>query len=38
MRSLQVTSNVQIRGIYTSDIRYTVQTLPKDMALKILKG
>jgi WD40 repeat protein len=38
MRSLQVTANVQIRGIYTSDMRYTVGTLPKDMALKILKG
>jgi hypothetical protein len=38
MRSLQATANVQIRGIYTSDIRYTVQTLPKEMALKILKG
>lgn len=38
MRSLQVTANVQVKGIYTSDIKYTVQTLPKDMALKTLKG
>jgi hypothetical protein len=38
MRSLQVTANVMVKGIYTSDIKYTVQTLPKDMALKTLKG
>jgi len=38
MRSIQVTANIQVRGIYTSDIKYSVQTLPKDMALKILKG
>ena len=24
MRSIQVTANVQVRGIYTSDIKYTV--------------
>jgi hypothetical protein len=38
MRSLQVTANLQIKGLYTSDIRYTPQTLPKDLSLKILKG
>jgi vacuolar-type H+-ATPase subunit I/STV1 len=38
MRSLQITANLQLRGIFTSDIKYTVATLPKEMAFKILKG
>lgn len=38
MRSLQVSSNVQVRGIFTSDIKYSVPTLPKDMALKLTKS
>lgn len=37
MRSIQVTANLMIRGVYTSDIKYTVQTLPKEMALKLAK-
>ena len=38
MRSIQITANIQVKGMYTSDMKYTVQTLPKDMALKMLKG
>lgn len=32
-----VTANVSIRGIFTSDIKYTVQTLPKEMQMKLTK-
>jgi hypothetical protein len=38
LRSLQLTASLQIRGIYTSDIKYTAGTLPKEMALKLIKG
>lgn len=38
MRSMQVSSSVMIRGVFTSDIKYTVQTLPKDMQLKLTKS
>eukprot|EP00347_Sterkiella_histriomuscorum_P023802 403333335 len=37
MRSFQATANSSIKGIFTSDIKYTVQTLPKDMAMKNTK-
>jgi len=37
LRSLQICSSVNVRGVFTSDIAYQVQTLPKDMALKLPK-
>jgi hypothetical protein len=35
MRSFQVCATLQIKGVYTSDIRYAANTLPKGMALKV---
>lgn len=32
-----MTANCQIRGVFTSDIKYTLNTLPKDMCMKVTK-
>jgi hypothetical protein len=37
LRSLTVCSNVCVKGIYTSDIRYNWKTLPKEMSFKLGK-
>ena len=37
LRSFQICSTVNVRGVFTSDIQYQVPTLPKDMQFKIPK-
>jgi len=37
LRSLQLCSTVNVRGVFTSDIEYQVNTLPKDLAFKLPK-
>lgn len=37
LRSVTVCANIVIRGVYTSDIRYTPKTLPKEMMLRLGK-
>lgn len=34
LRSLTLCSNLFVRGVYTSDLQYTPETLPKEMAFK----
>ena len=35
MRSFQVCSHLKLKGVYTSDIRYAANTLPKGIQLKV---
>ena len=35
---MQLCSNVTVRGIYTSSNVYDWQSLPKEMAFKVVKG
>jgi hypothetical protein len=35
MRSFQICSSLQVKNVYTSDIKYASNTLPKGMALKV---
>lgn len=34
LRSFQICSHMWVKGVYTSDIDYNVQTFPKDVSLK----
>lgn len=38
LKGLQVCSDIEIRGVYTSDNLYNIKTLPKEMDFKIPKG
>ena len=38
MRGIQICSNMSVRGIYTSDNVYDWNSLPKEMAFKVIKG
>jgi hypothetical protein len=38
LRSFQVCASVQVKGVYTSDIQYTVSNLPKAMGFKLNAG
>lgn len=38
LRSFQVCASVQVKGVYTSDIQYTVSSLPKAMGFKLNAG
>lgn len=38
IRSIQVCSNLNVRGIYTSSNIYDWETLPKEMSFKMVKG